>query len=384
MSRFDRLRGLDGLRGVAAIAVVVHHAQKGFGLQHFADSFYLAVEVFFILSGIVLARRYEESIAESWTGAWRFMTDRLTRLYPLHIAAVLASALLVASTGRTSILADVFMLQGIGLPIVSFNLVSWSACTELWANLIYALLLRCRLGGRAVLIGTIGACTYVLQSNYAGSLALSYNPTDVWVGAGLLMSLAGFMLGVCLYRTVFASGLHTAISDFGADLGFAVCCGGLVLLSVTNDPTNPNRMHDYFALFCFLPGLLLFAAAPGGYVQLVLRSAPLQWLGRISYSIYLLQFLVWHLWFNSQIITSPPYQGIAYLVSLLCLSEVSFRLIERKGGARMRELFSQRWIKQRTSSEDNVSVALGGPFAPFGTGVNIGDGEQSTTGGAAG
>jgi peptidoglycan/LPS O-acetylase OafA/YrhL len=71
---------LDGLRGVAALAVVVTHALYFFPPTPMA---YLAVDFFFMLSGFVLAHAYGERLRQGMT-AGRFMAIRLIRLYPLY------------------------------------------------------------------------------------------------------------------------------------------------------------------------------------------------------------------------------------------------------------------------------------------------------------
>ena len=79
-----RLMWLDGLRGLSAIAVVLLHASAG----RWASHGYLAVDAFFILSGVVIAQAYEEPLKRGATAGW-FMRQRLARLYPLYVFGLL-------------------------------------------------------------------------------------------------------------------------------------------------------------------------------------------------------------------------------------------------------------------------------------------------------
>jgi peptidoglycan/LPS O-acetylase OafA/YrhL len=86
-----RFYELDSLRGIAAVAVVVFHYQFDFfDRANYTTAYpfpkgYLAVDLFFVLSGVVLAYRYGQELRSGTLPVWRFMFARLTRLYPLHL-----------------------------------------------------------------------------------------------------------------------------------------------------------------------------------------------------------------------------------------------------------------------------------------------------------
>ena len=89
---------LDGLRGIAAIAVVARHAPFLWG-EHgptgaLSES-YLAVDFFFVLSGFVLAHAYGSRFQHGLSNA-AFMRTRLLRLYPLYLLALVFSSGVVA------------------------------------------------------------------------------------------------------------------------------------------------------------------------------------------------------------------------------------------------------------------------------------------------
>ena len=78
------LKALDGLRGLAAIAVALFH-----WLLSFAG--FLAVDFFLVLSGFILAHRYPYS--DSPVSSGRFVLSRLARLYPMHLFGLLSYTL---------------------------------------------------------------------------------------------------------------------------------------------------------------------------------------------------------------------------------------------------------------------------------------------------
>ncbi|HEY8254564.1 MAG TPA: acyltransferase family protein, partial [Rhizomicrobium sp.] len=79
---------LDGLRGVAAIAVLVGHASILFLQSTWVPRKLLAVQFFFMLSGFVITHAYEGKLRAGMT--WReFMLRRIIRLYPLIVLAAL-------------------------------------------------------------------------------------------------------------------------------------------------------------------------------------------------------------------------------------------------------------------------------------------------------
>jgi peptidoglycan/LPS O-acetylase OafA/YrhL len=80
---------LDGMRGVAAICVVVGHIVQAMYLKIFSSG--MAVDMFFILSGFVLAYSYGERLASGLTYG-QFVRIRLIRLYPMFLFGLLLGA----------------------------------------------------------------------------------------------------------------------------------------------------------------------------------------------------------------------------------------------------------------------------------------------------
>src|SRR6185312_15719771 len=84
--RFD---AVDGMRGIAALAVAVLHRQDMFGFSDFPLHWgELPVDLFFILSGFILSWKYLAGLSSGTISVTTFLIHRITRLWPLHIVAL--------------------------------------------------------------------------------------------------------------------------------------------------------------------------------------------------------------------------------------------------------------------------------------------------------
>ncbi len=142
---------LDAMRGVAAIVVVMGHLGETLGTwsPHF---FFIAVDLFFVLSGFVLALNYDHRFAAGMP-ALQFMRLRAIRLFPLAmIGAALGLCSQLVGDASPSAWAHAtvsFLLTVLALPspppftavtLFPLNSVFWSLFLELWvANLVFAL-----------------------------------------------------------------------------------------------------------------------------------------------------------------------------------------------------------------------------------------------------
>src|ERR1700676_1256947 len=104
MSYARRVPSLDGLRGIAAIAVMLFHFNIFFLPQArlpFVGRAYLAVDLFFMLSGFVMAHVYGRLLASSWrVHALLFARARFARLYPLFAVTTLGMLVIFALSHR--------------------------------------------------------------------------------------------------------------------------------------------------------------------------------------------------------------------------------------------------------------------------------------------
>ena len=283
MSYATRIPSLDGLRGLAALAVVLYHFNIFFLPQArlpFFGRAYLAVDLFFMLSGFVMAHVYGRLLASNWrVHALLFARARFARLYPLFAVTTLAMLVVFALFHRPlisvsfsggSLALQPFLLQQ-WAPGLNWDYPSWSISTEAEAYVFFVFCSGLLLAGkhpRLIAIGCI-AVLAALSFSYGGRL-------NYFVGiSALLRTLAEFSLGVLLYRA------HSA------DLGFP---GWLtVSLSVIFAGLATITRLDLLMVGAFGCFIYYGARSTTDRVGKLLNSRPLVALGSWSYSIYL-----WH------------------------------------------------------------------------------------------
>ncbi|MFK0691127.1 acyltransferase family protein [Mesorhizobium sp. IMUNJ 23033] len=140
MSR--RLYGLDALRGVAAIAVAAHHLVSIYGFPLLPLGPSIAVDLFFILSGFVMARTYEDRLRNDLSTRG-FITLRYRRLFlPLAIGSTIGLASVVAVYGHyaqafASYALVLCFLPSIGPAAFPLNVPAWSLFVEIVCNALH-------------------------------------------------------------------------------------------------------------------------------------------------------------------------------------------------------------------------------------------------------
>jgi peptidoglycan/LPS O-acetylase OafA/YrhL len=205
-------RTLDGLRGVAALIVVTRHAGDFFPGELFPESF-LAVDLFFLLSGFVIAHAYEARLLAG-RSLGSFLKTRLVRLYPLYMLGLVlgvTAALVRAKTSAEPLDAG-WLAEAMGVGVLMLPAVpplpmgssaldgpTWTLAPELLANLAYAATIR-KLRGRALTALTgLGAVSLIASQAVYGSLDGGWSPERFpLIGARLAFS---FFLGVAMFRT---------------------------------------------------------------------------------------------------------------------------------------------------------------------------------------
>lgn len=283
----DRLPGLDALRGAAALGVLLFHA-RGLVLPKAAlDHGYLAVDLFFVISGFVLARAHGAALAE---GAARdFMRRRLIRLYPMVLLGLaigalihLAAGLDLATVGLLIVLGALFIPFPLTLDVFPLNGPQWSLLWELVANLVYALIAPWLTLRRLVLLTLAGAVGHALLTLRFGTGSLGSFGGD-WYGGGPRV-IFGFFAGVLLARLAEQGRLRLPVLPVGALVLLA-------LLALTAPvPQAWRAPYDLVIALAVFP-LIVGSAAKAGATRL----QPLfDGLAGISYALYALHIpLLW-------------------------------------------------------------------------------------------
>jgi peptidoglycan/LPS O-acetylase OafA/YrhL len=281
----SKFLALDGIRGVAALLIVVRHCPQFFGGIGPPET-YLAVDLFFVLSGFVLAHAYSERLDQGmgWAG---FMRVRLIRLYPMYGLGVLigAAALILETLGGgpalsistlvTVSLASILMLPcpptELGSNLFPINRPGWSLFFELAANLVMAATWK-SLNNRTLLI-IMAACGALLS--YSAFKLPSLDGGYVWSSLGVGYARVGFSFfaGLLIYR--HRERLPALVSPWVALVASAaiLCCP---------TPAEWRSKYDLVCILLLFPLLVVSAAR-----REPVRGARLcAVLGVISYPLY--------------------------------------------------------------------------------------------------
>jgi peptidoglycan/LPS O-acetylase OafA/YrhL len=296
------LTSLTPLRGIAALLVAIFHFEE-VGARFLSSEYsmfirkgYLMVDLFFILSGFIMLHVYGSTFQKniSRKGFGHFLVARFARIYPLHLFTLLVLVAIFYLTGAkadpvndpAAIPSHLFLLHSFGLnQIFTWNVPSWSISAEWWAYMVFpplaVLLTRYRkatnLGMALFAVLAYLSVVYLLPRThlFAPGMPAPLN-LDVTYDYGFLRGLAGFVTGMLTYELFTQAAVRRL---FGRNLtGLLVLAGTALLLHL--------GVNDLLYIPVFA-GLVLCLAANSGQVKDTFNNRPLQFLGTISYSVYL-------------------------------------------------------------------------------------------------
>lgn len=293
-----RLDTLDGMRGVAAVAVLILHVCVLFDLPYAPPNAHLGVDFFFLLSGLVISHAYERRLQAGWS-ILAFTRRRAIRLYPMILAGgVLGVAMLglrqvlnhdlgwpavALAAAANLLLAPTAALQGFRPYAFPLNMPFWSLSAEAVINFAYAasagLLTHRRLG--AALVLSFAGLAVLVALNDGFNLGFYWND----FGLGLVRAVFPFLLGVALQRV--RQRLHPAAAPVAGAGGRSVLCLA-VLAMILLTPLAPQDVGAHLALVALaFPALLAIglAAAPPPPLAGLCRG-----LGELSYPLYAVHY----------------------------------------------------------------------------------------------
>lgn len=362
------IRALTGIRGVAALYVALYHfflaepiiVPAPIIISMFGHG-YIAVDLFFVLSGFVMALSYKRMFDERLTFrlVMVFLGRRLARIYPLYFCVALAAvATVLAHHSQRLSPADLPLAIPANLALVQswFNLKSleapmWSISTEWAAYLVFPLLLRASFGSRLAAFGTLSACILTLIGLTflpAWSDPLSVRsgwPLDHLFrvpGALLARCFAEFVLGLLAFR-LSKSSLGERLAS-SSPLGIVLCAIIVALL--------PWHASDLLLIACFTL-LIVAISADRGWIARLLGSRIVYTLGVWSYAIYLIHPMVRKLIVPIAVRLAQHVMPTAYAVPagviaslpfLAVLSALAYRYIEQPGRTAIKALISREWL----------------------------------------
>ncbi len=330
-------RALTGLRGIAAMLVLMHHFSLHFGdglgwpvLGGLLRRGYLGVDLFFVLSGFVISMVYGRWFGAAIAGqAWAarvgaFLMRRVARIWPLHVVvALVLIGLAAADSHGFSVrfsLANLLLVQGWGIS-GEVNAPAWSISAELFAYLLFPVLapavLRSRFGvmlGLVVVVAALAVClglTPPAGPGRRGLLDIHYNYSVLPV----LRCVAGFVLGMLAWRAGAAPMVRRFAEARWTGPGALLLLLGL-MLAQAND----------LLMLALLPVIVLGMHLGRGWAWRLLTVQPLHGLGVLSYAIYLIHYAL---------LSAFPVEGApwplmlaVYLPATLLLASLAHYAIE--------------------------------------------------------
>ena len=283
MHKRSHYLAVDGIRGLAALSVALYHAGATLHIPHFIPRSFLAVDIFFLLSGFVIAAAYEPKFSTGLTFA-EFLRVRLIRLLPmiwLGIALGIIHEKILGHTINLSVLLhSMFILPAAdGDPLLfPLNLVEWSLMFEIAINIVHASLLW-RIGTKSL----IAICGVSLVAVIAG--AIQYGSLDTgwgdasWQG-GIGRVIFSYTLGVLLWRLRFHEKRASTIPYLG---GLSIM--GLMLYVPGGGSSHTlSAIRDTLSVAVVFP-ILFVAINPIAKISGLMAKAS-KYSGAISYPLY--------------------------------------------------------------------------------------------------
>lgn len=342
---------LDGLRGVAAVMVVVFHLFETFSeanhLKQIVNHGYLAVDFFFVLSGFVIGYAYDDR----WGAMSRsdFFKRRLIRLHPMIVMGMLIGAIAFYFSASPELFPQISstpvwkvvltMLVGFTLlplpasldirgwgEMYPLNGPAWSLFYEYVANILYALFIR-------RLSNTLLAALVFLAGCALIHLAVTSPNGDV-IG-GWSLDLPQFRIGLTrLLYPFFAGLLLSRISKPGRVRNAFLWCSLLIVAVLTfprvggSENLWMNGLYDSLSIIILFP-LIVFMGA-SGTIKGKLTGQVCRFLGDISYPLYIIHypliyvFTAWAL--DNKIPMSAAWpQGLGVLLASVAIAYGSLK-----------------------------------------------------------
>lgn len=319
------LDGLTALRCYAIIWIILHHwhpyapAQTDFLFLQMSKYAFIALDLFFILSGFIISYVYATKFnhaGETLRNTPRFLLYRLGRIYPLHLLTLGVCFIgayddwfYVHSPTEDSFIAHLFLIQGWSVHTSStWNYPSWSVSVEWLLYLLYPIFAFIILKSKTI---RSNLCLYSLLS-----LMLCLDVYDKtlftvhdfhyhgWLGGEITRAMWEFLLGIVMFNLRNVQILpqqHTP----PITLLLTMISLSFVVLDLPE-----------FLILPFLPWYILALSQLQGRLLSIIANKPARILGDASYSLYLWHNIVANIMWT---LMTPAYQHYTQTASQLPL-----------------------------------------------------------------
>ncbi len=376
------MTSLDSVRGLAAAMVVFHHFQImpiWANNRWFANA-NLMVDLFFVLSGFVIAFSYCDKITDKQS-LFDFQKKRFWRLYPLHLLMLMvflgievANYFLAqipnhitlyqsfTDNNITTFISNVFLTHSLGLhDTVTFNRASWSISVEFYTYLLFAL---------ATILSTpkLRIPVYAGLSMLGALVLIAFGTRLTYIqDMGFFRCIYSFFAGSVCYH-IYAY-LRERNKQSHPIVTIALLITAIVAIVYGN-----NRIHFLLPGVFSLLILSITLENENSIVNAVLQRKPFRYLGKISYSIYLGHGAVW--WLTIEVLLNvfklPTYLDhrgwVKFDVSpwlsipislvgfslIILLSDLTYRFVEDRFRIKSKKKTMQSPVTQ--ASEDSPAI----------------------------
>lgn len=353
---------LESLRGIAALIVVFYHIgwmNPVYDVGVIRNGA-LMVDLFFVLSGFVMMHCYGH-VFSGGKSLWIFLRARFWRLYPLHFFMLLiflgievvkyiaeskfgivsGNPAFSKSNGE-SFFYHIFLVHSIVQQHGSFNSPSWSISVEFYTYIVFALIMVMAKTPRylsIIFMILVWLSLFIIIEQGHTSLTFDYQDS-------IFRCLYGFFIGAfihCVYQKVSINGPLKNTSHLGLVAFIIVFSLLAYFLGIKHDNYIEFLVPP---LVAFL--ILLLTLFPEHFFSSVFCWKPFLWLGKVSYSIYMVHMAF--IWFFSaflqsvlgipkkalengnEVISTTMLEGtlatIALVICILYTSHFTFKYIE--------------------------------------------------------
>lgn len=341
---------LDGLRGVAAIMVVIFHLFETFSggnhIKQIINHGYLAVDFFYVLSGFVVGYAYDDRWGKMTIGG--FFKRRLIRLHPMVVIGMVIGAIgyyFSASPIMFPVISQVPVWMMLIVMLIGFTLIplplsmdirgwgemhplngpSWSLFFEYIGNILYGIFIR-KFSNKvlAVLVFFAGcALIHLAVTSPNGDVigGWSINPAHLRIGFTRL--IYPFFAGLLLSRIVKPTQIKHAF----------LLCGFLIVIILSipriggSEHLWMNGLYESLSIIILFPLIVYLGAS--GQLKGTFSSTICKFLGDISYPIYITHYPLIYI-FTAWVVNNhiPMYKAwpvamivffSAITISYLCL-----------------------------------------------------------------
>lgn len=303
------VNAITGVRGIAALAIMLFHMSYSFkrapALEAIVPSlehYYVFLDLFFIMSGFAVASGYARIFMERVDGTRvrEFCIGRLIRIYPLHFLTLAAAVALECAwwygmqTGTwhtdftpfdregytpLTVLTTALLLHAWGFHTkLTWNIPSWYLSALFFAYLIFPFAMRASAWlskSRPWLIVLIVGAALTMALHISFARGLSWGLPDPSILRALFEVLLG--AGIALIPPVKMNAATKSVLQI-------VSAGAIIGIVHSN-------IHDYVLIPAF--SLFIFSIREDdGIVARALSTHPMLWLGRISFSLFMMHWIM--------------------------------------------------------------------------------------------